>query len=83
MEGLKRRCMFGTGFEEERARFEAAQSFVKVTRAAASARECTMATKMAVPPSLKVVNWIFTDGNPWYSFESWRANLVSLSRSLV
>ena len=38
-EGLKRGCNFGAGFEDERARFVAAQSFMKVRTAAASARE--------------------------------------------
>lgn len=40
-EGLKRGCSFGAGVEDERARFVAAQSFMKVRRAAASAREST------------------------------------------
>ena len=69
-EGLKRGCSVGMGFEDERARFVAAQSFMKVRTAAASAREWTIPTAMAMPPSLKVVNWTFMDGRPSYSFES-------------
>lgn len=81
-EGLKRRCSFGTGLEDDRARFVAAQSFMKVRRAAASAREWTIPTATDIPPSLKVVSWTFMDGRLWYSFESWRANSVSMSRNL-
>ena len=73
-EGSKRGWSFGRGVEDERrARFVAAQSFMKVRRAAASAREWTIPTAMAVPLSLKFVNWIFVDGRPWYTFASSRA----------
>ena len=71
-DGLKRGWRSGTGFEDERARFVAAQSFMKVRSAAASAREWTMptATATALLSSLKVVNWTFMEGKPSYSLES-------------
>ncbi len=70
IEGLKRGWSLGTGLEDESARFVAAQSFMKVRTAAASAREWTIPTATAMPPSSKVVNWTFIDGRPSYSFES-------------
>ena len=48
---------------------------------AASARECTIPTAMAVPPSLKCVNWTFVDGRPWYTFVSSRAYSICKSRN--
>ncbi len=80
-EGSKRGCSFGMGLEEERARFVVAQSLIKVRRAAASAREWTIPTAIAMPPSLKGVIWTFMHGRPWYSFESWRAKFVCMSRN--
>lgn len=69
-EGLKRGWSLGTGCEDERARLVAAQSFMKVRTAAASASEWTMPTATAMPPSMKVVNWTFMDGRPLPLLES-------------